>query len=174
MTVLAVGAGAAVLTGAEKYEAKVPGGLEFSEFRGYETWPAISVSENGGVLAVIVGNSAMIEAYKSGAPGNGQAFPDGAKIAKVHWIPKKNEIAPGAPTVPGTLHDIDFMVKDSKRFAGSGGWGYAAFEYDAASDKFKPATTADNPPQANDAKCGFACHTVVKGRDYVFTDYGRR
>ena len=172
MTALAVVAGAAVLTGPEKYEAKVPGGLAFSEFRGYESWPAISVSENGGVLAVIVGNPAMIEAYKSGAPANGQAFPDGAKMAKVHWIAKKNEIAPGTPTVPGALHDIDFMVKYSKRFADSGGWGYAAFEYDAASDKFGAATTADNPPQANDAKCGFACPTVVKGRDYVFTDYG--
>ena len=174
VAVLAAGAGAAVLTGSEKYEVKVPGGVAFSEFRGYESWPAISVSENGGVLAIIVGNPAMIEAYKSGTPGNGQAFPDGAKMAKVHWIPKKNELAPGTPTVPGTLHDIDFMVKDSKRFADSGGWGYAAFEYDAASDTFKPASAADSPPQANDAKCGFACHTVVKGRDYVFTDYGKR
>ena len=76
--------------------------------------------------------------------------------------------------MPGTLHDVDFMVKDSKRFADSGGWGWAAFKYDAASDTFTPATTADQPPQGNDAKCGFACHTIVKTRDYVFTDYGKR
>jgi hypothetical protein len=69
---------------------------------------------------------------------------------------------------------MDFMVKDSKRFADSGGWGWAVFEYDAASDTFRPGTTADQPPQANDAKCGFACHTIVKERDYVFTDYGHR
>ena len=79
-----------------------------------------------------------------------------------------------AATVPGTLQDVDVMVKDSKRFADSGGWGYAVFDYDAASNTFKPGTTADNPPQGNDAKCGFACHTIVKTRDYVFTDYGKR
>jgi hypothetical protein len=94
-------------------------------------------------------------------------------MAKIHWTPKKLETFPAA-TVPGTLHDVDFMVKDSKRFKDSGGWGWAAFEYDAASHTFKPATTADTPPQGHDAKCGFACHTIVKTRDYVFTDYGSR
>ena len=47
---------------------------------------------------------------------------------------------PVQPTVPDTQHDVDFMVKDSKRFADSGGWGYGAFEYDAASDTFRPGT----------------------------------
>jgi hypothetical protein len=158
----------------DKYTVKVPGGLAFSEFRGYESWPVIAISENGGKIAAILGNPAMIAAYKAGIPGNGQPFPDGARMAKVHWIPKKNEIAPGQPTVPGTQHDVDFMVKDSKRFADSGGWGYAEFEYDAASATFKPGTEADSPPQGHDAKCGFTCHTVVKNRDYVFTEYGTR
>jgi hypothetical protein len=76
--------------------------------------------------------------------------------------------------VPGTLHDVDFMVKDAKRFADSGGWGWGAFDYDAASDTFSPATEADNPPQGRDATCGFGCHSVVKTRDYVFTEYGKR
>jgi hypothetical protein len=76
--------------------------------------------------------------------------------------------------VPGTQHDVDFMVKDSKRFVDSGGWGWAYFKYDAASDTFTPATLADKPPQGNDAECGFACHSIVKTRDYVFTDYGHR
>jgi hypothetical protein len=66
------------------------------------------------------------------------------------------------------------MVKDSKRFADTGGWGWAVFKYVAASGTFTPGTTADAPPQGNDAKCGFACHTIVKTRDYVFTDYGSR
>jgi hypothetical protein len=66
------------------------------------------------------------------------------------------------------------MVKDSARFADSGGWGWGAFEYQAASGTFTPATTADVPPQANDAKCGFACHTIVKQQDYVFTQYAKR
>ena len=69
--------------------------------------------------------------------------------------------------MPGTQHDVDFMVKDSKRFADSGGWGWGAFDYDAASDTYTPATLANKPPQGNDAKCGFACHTLVKNRDYV-------
>jgi hypothetical protein len=94
-------------------------------------------------------------------------------MAKIHWNPKMNDHFPQT-TVPGTLHDVDFMEKDSKKFADGGGWGYAAFKYDVASDKFTPGTLADQPPQANDAKCGFACHTLVKARDYVFTDYGKR
>jgi len=157
----------------DKYTVKVPGGLAFSEFRGYESWQTISISRNERVVAVILGNPAMIAAYQAGIPGNGKPVPDGAKMAKIHWAPKPNEFFPDA-TVPGKLVNVDFMVKDSKRFADSGGWGYAVFDYDAASDTFKPGTTAGTPPQGNDAKCGFACHTRAKTRDYVFTDYGRR
>jgi hypothetical protein len=157
----------------DKYMLKVPGGLAFSEFRGYEAWQVVSISHDGDLLAAILANPVMIDAYGAGVPGNGKAFPDGAKMAKVHWNPKKMETFPSA-LVPGTQHDVDFMVKDSTRFADSGGWGWAVFEYDAASDTFRPGTSADRPPQANDAKCGFACHTIVKTRDYVFTEYGKR
>jgi hypothetical protein len=157
----------------DKYTLKVPNGLSFSEFRGYEAWQVVSISENGGHVAAILGNPLMIKAYQSGVPGNGKPFPDGARLAKIHWSPKKMEAFPSA-TVPGTQHDVDFMVKDSKRFADSGGWGYAVFDYNAASDTFTPGTLADKPPQGNDAKCGFTCHTSVKTRDYVFTDYGHR
>jgi hypothetical protein len=157
----------------KKYAVSVPNGLAFSEFRGYETWQLVSLSEDGGRIAAIVANPVMIQAYQSGASGNGKPFPDGAKLAKIHWIPKKMETFPAA-TVPGTQHDVDFMVKDSKRFADSGGWGYGAFEYAAASDTFTPATTADKPPQGNNASCGFACHTSVKAGDYVFTQYAHR
>src|SRR5262249_12825713 len=76
--------------------------------------------------------------------------------------------------VPGAQHDLDFMLKDRKRFAESGGWGYAELEYDAASKIFKPGTGTGNTPQANDAKCGYACHTGAQKRDYVFTEYGTR
>jgi len=157
----------------DKYAVKVPDGLAFSEFRGYESWPVISISV-GSRLAVIVGNSVMIDAYNEGVPGNGKPFPDGAKMAKIHWNSKKQEAYPGQPMVPGALHDVDFMVKDSKRFADSGGWGWGAFLYDSASGTFRPGGLSDSPPQANDAKCGLACHTVVKNRDYVFTEYGKR
>src|ERR1700684_12620 len=166
--------GGRAISAQDKYTLEVPGGLAFAEFRGYEGWPVIAVSENGGKIAMILGNSVMIDAFREGVPGNGKPFPDGARMAKIHWIPKKQEAYPGQPTVPGTQHDVDFMVKDSKRFADSGGWGYAEFEYDAASDAFRPGTSDDQPPQANDAKCGYACHTIVQKRDYVFTEYGHR
>jgi len=157
----------------DKYTVKVPGGLAFSEFRGYEGWQAISISRNDKVVAMILGNPVMISAYQAGIPANGKPVPDGAKMAKIHWIPKPNALFPTA-TVPGTLVNVDFMEKDSKRFADSGGWGWAVFDYDAASDTFKPGTTTGAPPQGNDAKCGFACHTVAKAKDYVFTEYGKR
>ena len=171
---IAVLAAGVAISAQDKYTVKVPNGLAFSEFRGYEDWPVIAISENGGLIAVIVGNPLMIDAYKEGVPGNGQPFPDGAKMAKIHWNPKKQETYPGQPTVPGTQHDVGFMVKDNKRFADSGGWGWGAFDYDAASATFTTATLASKPPQGNDAKCGFACHTLVKNRDYVFTEYGKR
>ena len=157
----------------DKYAVKVPGGLAFSEFRGYEGWQTISISRNEKVMAVILGNPAMIQAYQAGIPANGQPVPDGAKMAKIHWVPKPNQFFPEA-SVPGKLLNVDFMVKDSKRFADSGGWGCAVFDYTAATDTFTPGTTAGTPPQGNDAKCGLACHTVAKAKDYVFTEYGRR
>ena len=173
---LAVVGGRAVFAqdaGQAKYAVRVPNGLAFSEFKGYESWQTIAISDSGKLLAVTLGNPEMIKAFQSGIPGNGKPFPDGAKMAKIHWNPKKHETFP-TTMVPASLHDVDFMVKDSKRFSDSGGWGWAAFKYDAASDKFTPQTTSDEPPQGNDAKCGLACHTVVKTKDYVFTEYGKR
>ena len=121
---LAVVSGGAI-SAQDKYSLKVPGGLAFSEFRGYEGWQVVSVSMDGEHISTILANPVMIDAYRSGVPGNGKPFPDGSKMAKIHWDPKKLETFPTA-TVPRTLHDIDFMAKDSKRFADSGGWGYAA------------------------------------------------
>ena len=164
----------AVTSTQDKYTLKVPNGLAFSEFRGYESWPVISISHNGGAVAAILGNPVMINAYKAGIPENGKPFPDGAKMAKVHWNAKVDTSEPGAPTVPGTQHDVDLMVKDSKRFADSGGWGYGVFEIDPASGNFRIGNLSDKPPQANDAKCGYTCHTKVKAKDYVFTSYGQR
>ena len=158
----------------DKYTVKVPNGLAFSEFRGYEAWQVVSISQDGPLVAAVLANPVMIKAYLDGVPGNGKPFPDGARMAKIHWIVKKNEAQPGEPIVPGALHDLDFMVKDSKRFADSGGWGYAQFDYDPASDAFRPADTSSTPPQEHDPKCGFACHTIVAGKDYVFTAYPKR
>ena len=157
----------------DKYNVTVPGGLSMSGFKGYEGWQAISVSMNGGVFAMILGNPAMIDAYRAGIPANGRPFPDGAKMAKLHWTPKPSALFPDA-SVPGNLLNADFMEKDSKRFADSGGWGYGAFNYNSATSTFTPATLSDSPPQANDAKCGQTCHTRAKARDYVFTEYAPR
>ena len=120
VTALMSVSGAGALSAQDKYSVKVPGGLAFSEFKGYENWQLISVSQDGGLLAAILGNPTMIDAYKAGIPGNGKPFPDGSKMAKIHWNPTKMSVFPQA-TVPGTQHDVDFMVKDSKRFADSGG-----------------------------------------------------
>jgi len=163
--VLAVFGGTAI-SAQDKYTVQVPNGLAFSEFRGYEKWQVVSVSQSGDVFAAILVNPVMIDAYLAGVPGNGKSFPDGSKMAKIHWKTKKSAEAPAPTTVPDTLHDVDFMVRDSKRFSKSGNWGYAEFDYDSASDTFKP--------NGSGADCGFACHTIVKAKDYVFTAYPKR
>jgi hypothetical protein len=154
------------LAAQDRYTLQVPGGLAFSEFKGYETWQAVSVSQSGDIFALILANPVMIEAYKAGIPGNGKPFPDGAKMAKIHWHTKQSAEAPAPTTVPATQRDVDFMARDSNRFADSGNWGYAQFNYDAASGDFAPEGTGAN--------CGFSCHTIVAAKDYVFTAYPTR
>jgi hypothetical protein len=157
--------GSRAISAQDKYTVQVPEGLSFSEFRGFEDWATVAVSQSGDLIEVIVGNPAIIDAYRSGIPGNGKPFPDGAKMAKIHWNAKKSAEAPSPTTVPDTLHDVDFMVKDSKRFP-NGGWGYAQFNYDNASETFTP--------DGRGSDCGYACHTIVAKKDYVFTAYGKR
>ena len=173
MATVWLGALSLSMSAQDRYTVKVPGGLAFSEFKGYESWQTISVSRNERVVAVILGDPAMIGAYQAGIPGNSKPVPDGARMAKIHWKPKPNQFFADA-TVPGELVNVDFMVKDSKRFADGDGWGYAYFVYDTASDTFRPVTLSDRPSQGNDAKCGVACHTAAKNRDYVFTEYPKR
>jgi len=96
----------------------------------------ISTSKTDDRMKVILGNPTIISAFKSGIPGNGKPFPDGSKIAKVQWKPKKSTEAPFVVDVPDTLADLFFMEKDSKRFPQTGGWGYAQFDYDPASGTF--------------------------------------
>jgi hypothetical protein len=76
--------------------------------------------------------------------------------------------------VPGDLEQVEFIVKDSKRFSDTHGWGYAMFDYDAASGTFAPATTASKPPVKHDAKCGAACHELAASKGYIFTAYPKR
>src|SRR6476660_10461776 len=71
---------AVAISAQDKYTVQVPGGRAFSEFRGYEDWAVIAISENGGKMAAILGNPTMIDAYKAGVPANGQPFPGNTHI----------------------------------------------------------------------------------------------
>jgi hypothetical protein len=156
----------------DKYGLTSPGGITFSDFRGYEDWPVVSSARTEAalpeeILKVIVANPGMIKAYKAGVPGNGQPFPEGSMIVKLQWKPKKSTEAPFAVDVPDVFKQAFVMEKDSKRFSKTGGWGYAVFNYDAGSNKF----TAD--PKAL-ADCGHSCHVAVKAKDYIFHPYQKR
>jgi len=148
----------------DKYSLKSPSGIAFSDFRGYEDWPAVSSARQDEILKVIVANPQMIAAYKAGVPTNGQGFPDGSMIVKLQWKQKKSTEAQFAVDVPDYFTQAFVMEKDSKRFPKTGGWGDGVFNYDGVSGKFTP-----------DAKslsdCGNACHTAVKGKDYIFHPY---
>jgi len=158
--------GGVAISAQDKYTLKTPSGVAFSDFRGYEDWQVVSSARTEEVLKVIVANKMMIDAYKAGVPGNGKPFPDGSKIAKLQWKPKKSTEAPFVVDVPDTFSQAFFIEKDSKRFPNSGGWGYALFNYDPASDTFAADASPDD--------CGHACHTAVKAKDYIFHPYQKR
>ncbi len=155
-----------------RYTLRVPNGLAFSKFKGYQGWQVVGPSHTDAqnVMRVILANPVMMKAYRAGIPANGKPFPDGSKIAKIEWKPKKITDAPysaTAPdTVPGDLTAVEFIEKDAKRFADSNGWGYAEFKFDAASNTFAPEGTG--------AKCGTACHQLAAAKDYIFTAYPKR
>jgi hypothetical protein len=166
LVVLAVVSGVAI-SAQDKYTLKLPDGIAFADFKGYEDWQLISTSKTDDRMKVILGNPTIIAAFKSGIPGNGKPFPEGSKIAKVQWKPKKSTEAPFVVDVPDTLADLFFMEKDSKRFPETGGWGYAQFDYD-------PASATYSADKAGTPACGQACHVKVKTKDYVFHPYQMR
>jgi hypothetical protein len=165
LTLLAVVA--AAVYAQDKYALKSPGGIAFSDFRGYEDWAVVSSARTDEVLKVIVANPAMINAYKAGVPVNGQPFPEGSMIVKLQWKPKKSTEAPFVVDVPDVFTQAFVMEKDSKRFPKTGGWGYAVFNYEARSDQF-----AADPKSLSD--CGHSCHVAVKAKDYIFHPYQKR
>ena len=154
------------LAAQDRRTLKVPNGPAFSEFKGYEDWQYVAVSQTETGVKVIAANPVMIKAYRSGIPGNGKPFPEGSQIVKIEWKSTKSAESPYFVMVPETLKSLSFIEKDSKRFKDSGGWGYAQFQNDAASDTLTPFGA--------DAACGYACHTAVKAKDYIFTAYPRR
>ena len=155
-----------ILAQQDKYSLKIPDGLAFSEFKGYESWQTIAVSATEGSVKTILGNSAMIRAYREGAPADGKLFPEGVKIAKIEWAKKKNAESPYFVEIPDTLKTVSFIVKDSKRFPNTHGWAYAQFVYDAATKSLKPSGTG--------SECGYACHSKVAAKDYIFTAFPER
>jgi hypothetical protein len=115
------------LAAQDKYTVRVPNGLAFSEFRGYENWQDVAVSQTENGIKVILANPAMIKAYRNGIPGNGKLFPDGSKVAKIEWTSKKSAESPYFVMVPDTLKSVSFIEKDTKRFPDTHGWAYAQF-----------------------------------------------
>jgi hypothetical protein len=161
--------GGRAISAQDKYTLMIPNGLAWSDFRGYENWQDVAVSQTETSLKVIAANDAMMNAYRDGVPGNGKPFPDGSKITKIEWSFKKNPVAQYFVNVPDTLKTVGFMEKDSRRFPGTHEWAYAQWAYDAASDTFKPSEL-----DPSGAECGNVCHTAVSAQDYVFTAYPKR
>jgi hypothetical protein len=130
---------------------------------GYRDWKVISVAHEEGnlnSLGVILGNAVAIRAYRAGT----LPFPDGTIIAALHYsaVPSEenNKIFGKAQSiVPGSPTNVQFMVKDSKRYAATGGWGFGHFSPDG-----KPADAAFMKP------C-YPCHEQFKAHDMVFTQY---
>lgn len=131
-----------------------PGGIAIPD--GYRGWEVVAPSQRDDKdeLRVILGNRAAMEAYRKGT----LPFPDGAILAKLAWKRAKSTEFDNT-FVPGASQRIEFMVKDSKRFPDSAGWGFARFV------DGKPASEKDHQ------SC-FPCHKAnVKGHDFVFTRY---
>jgi hypothetical protein len=134
-------------------------------FPGYRDWKLISVAHEEGNLndiRAILGNDIAIKAYREAK----LPFPDGTVIARIAWkdIPSEenNKVFGRAQSfVAGPAPDwyLQFMVKDSRKYAATGGWGFAQFDKDG-----KPADEAKH-------KTCFPCHEPIKARDFVFTHY---
>jgi Cytochrome P460 len=155
-------AGGVAFAQQDRYALKL-GNLAFGDFKGYENWRVVAVSETKDQLKVIVANDVMMAAYRGGLPADGKLFPEGSKIVKIEWGKKTNTVAPYAVEVPDNLQAVATIEKDSKRFPDTHGWAYGNFNFDAASKTFTG--------QGTDAKCGYACHTKVAAKDYIYTEY---
>jgi Cytochrome P460 len=129
---------------------------------GYRDWKLISVAHEEGNLndlRAVLGNDVAIKAYRE----EKLPFPDGTVIARLAWtyVPSEenNKVFGRAQSfVPGNATNVQFMVKDSKKYSSTGGWGFAQFK--------------DGKPDA-EAKLHtcFPCHEPIKARDFVFTHY---
>lgn len=126
--------------------------------KGYKDWRVIASSHrtDNNTLRVILGNNTAIKAARKGKTN---PWPDGAIMAKLVWKDATHQNWPAA-TVPGKFVHAEFMIKDAKKYAATGGWGFARW------------LGTEQKPYGKDAEfvqeC-FGCHTPVKANDYVFT-----
>lgn len=158
--------GGMVFAAQDRSALKVPDGLSFSEFKGYDAWQPVAVSQTETGIKVIAANEVMMKAFRAGLPADGKTFPEGSKIAKIEWERKPNPVSPYTVFVPGALKSLSFIEKDSRRFPNNHGWAYAQFTSDPGTGELKPSVTG--------AECGYACHTRVAAQDYIFTAYPPR
>jgi len=123
--------------------------------QGYRGWELIAPAHEAAPfdeLRVVLGNDIAVRAYRSGA----LPFPDGSVLVKLAWKEVQSPDFASA-TIPGAATTVQVMVKDSKRYAASGGWGFGRFIDGVPTDEAQHRTC-------------FACHEArVKDRDYVFT-----
>jgi hypothetical protein len=125
---------------------------------GYKDWRVISVSHrtDNNTLRIILGNDKAVAAARA---GDVNPWPDGTVLAKLSWKDNTHKKWPAA-TIPGNFVQAEFMFKDAKRFAATGGWGFARW------------LGLEQQPYGKDAnfvqEC-FGCHTPVKDSDYVYT-----
>jgi hypothetical protein len=154
----------------DRYALVAPNGIKFSEIRGYEDWSFVAPSfrTDNNEVRVILANKAMIDSYRLGAGGTGGAFPDGSIIVKIGYSAVTSPSF-AAALVPGILKRVEFIIKDSARFPVTSGWGYARFVYDPSKKTFTPYGKDANFVQ----EC-YACHTIVKDQDFIFTKYPPR
>ena len=145
-----------VVFAAEPKVANSPNGIHFPT--GYQNWRIIGVSHRTDKpsLRAVLGNDIAVEAARSGKTN---PWPDGAILGKIVWKDQVHKNWPGA-IVPGKFVHAEFMFKDAKKYASTGGWGWARW------------LGAEQKPYGKDANLAqecVACHTPVKGNDWVFT-----
>jgi len=161
---MAIGVGAVVF--ANDWDLEAPTGLKFGVIKGYEDWHVVATHyrTDKNELRYIIGNDKAVEAYRKGA----KEFPDGAILVKIGYSLKKNPAFP-ASVEPDAIQRVEYMLKDSKRFKDTAGWGFARFVKDQKTGKYK--VFGKSP---KDYMQCFSCHQSVANKDYVFTDYVKR
>ncbi|HWR26376.1 MAG TPA: cytochrome P460 family protein [candidate division Zixibacteria bacterium] len=151
----------------DKYALTAPNGLSFSLIKGYENWHHVAshYRKDRSEIRFIMGNGKVIEAYREGAGKNGKPFPDGSILVKIGYSQKENPDW-NSSIEPDALIRVEYMIKDSKRFNETYGWGYARFVYDVNTTTFEPY----GKDRTFQNECS-SCHVIVERKDYVFTDY---